>query len=310
MATARYPLTFITFFFDLIRRDPSRPGRLEKYEKSWLPILRLPYPLVIFCEEDYVQTFADLRGTDFPTTFYPTKFEDLPVFSHNEMIRHCRVVNPIRNGNSKKDTVDYTILILSKSYFIQQTLSKNPYFSSYFALIDIGIHHVATPTNWLPIVDKIVKSEKIRICCMRNTSRKEIENRVEFYSQIRGIVCGGFLTGPKERFDQFVFHHNQEFLTSLLSSVCPSDEQLYSTLIINYPHLFELYYGDYCDILSNFVELTFNPNIVLYNLTRTEAKSSEATHLCQAIEETLKRQPTFFSKEQRDTYQAERTRLL
>ena len=301
-------VTYITFFFDLYRRDPSRSelSTVNKYHDNWLNVLSLEQPLVIFCEPDYVDDFLRLRD-DRPTAIVKMSFEELPYYRYYHLFECGRKRNPVRNANPIKDTIDYTILILSKQWFISKVLDANPFSSTHFALVDIGITHVATLDDcdvwnvWNEITDKIQTLDRVRVCCMRYVSRLGIRSRKHHYSLIRGHVCAGLIAGPAQTLLNWSEAYVKEFLTVLKLEIAPSDEQILGVLVTDRPELFDVYYGDYSDILINFVEINGDAEILLFNLKKS-AEQDQRQKLIQTILETQKRRPDFLNFEQEERF--------
>lgn len=308
--TAQTTVTYITFFFDLYRRDQAktRLGSLEKYQKNWSHILSLDDPLVIFCESDYLEEFRKLRKTK-PTIYYPLKYEELTYYRYYYLLEAHRKKNPIKNAHPTKDTIDYTVLILSKQWFISEVLRKNPFSSTHFVLVDIGITHIAKPSPWPEITQKIQSLDRVRVCCMRYASKDEIRNRTLYYSAFRGCICAGIIAGPHSKLAEFCQSYVSEFFKVLSLSMAPSDEQLLGLLVTEQPNLFDVYYGDYCDILVNFVELRSNPAMIIFAL-RKAVDREHGLKIISVIGETSEKRPGFFNEVQQREYQLLKLRFV
>jgi hypothetical protein len=305
-----FKVTYVTIFFDLFDRDRSqgiqREQSIEKYQRNWDLVLKAEIPIIIFAEEKYRESILSCRGTT-PTVFIGTRFDEIPYVVYSDLIRLSRRQNPIRNSNTNKDTVNYTILMVSKIDFLSRAAQLNPFRSTHLAYIDLGIGHVARPPNWKELTDAIGQTDRVRLCCMRNTSANEIKNRFNFYSYLRGRICGGFITCPISLIGNFNRIYVEEIISSLALEIAPNDEQVLTTLVVKCPDLFNLYYGDYCDCVANYVRITGTAGILIFNLSKTTVKT-DGLRLIEVIDRTRIERPDFLSSSLE--VDSHRTRIL
>jgi hypothetical protein len=68
----------------------------------------------------------------------------------------------------------------------------------------------------------------------------------------RCSMCSGFFTGRADYMKRFCDEIEEKFLQYLELGVGHADEQLYSPVYFESPEIFEVYYGDYTEMVTNY----------------------------------------------------------
>lgn len=258
----RYPLTLVTALFNLSNKEPNSNRRsFDDYLESGKYTLSIDCPLIIYIEPEYVDYIIDKRksyGLENKTLVIPIKFDDLEFYREAEKIKMCRQINPIINANSVKDTYLYMIVIWSKFTLLKRTIENNPFDSSHISWIDFGITHVAKvhhvkQDNIFPLTySQCWLPNKIKMQMMMIWDTNIISNWRLYFSYIRGHICGGYFSGSMQNMLElckiFILTANE----CLNSGFGPSEEQILPIIIHKNAQLFDMYYGDYPDILNNY----------------------------------------------------------
>lgn len=244
----------VTAFFDLSKRDPSRPSK--DYLKLGEFILNLPNPIVMFTDLENIDSIIQARDEK-PTRIIRMKFEDLPTYVYYTKISNVTT----RNYTNSKNTVDYIILQWSKLWFIEHTITANYYNSSHYSWIDFGIAHVAIIENIEN--DKLLKQQfdKIKICQMRYLNLEFVYS--DYYLQnFLGAIAGGFISGPNDKLLLMckAFYTTAEYLLSI--NYCPLEDAIWGILTVLYPQLFDPYYSDYKHMLNNVMKFRGDEHII------------------------------------------------
>ena len=83
-------------------------------------------------------------------------------------------------------------------------------------------------------------------------------------------MCSGFFTGNKEYMYKVCDLIENKFLEYLDKGYGHADEQLYSPVYFENPTLFEVYYGDYLQMITNYKYIYDCPEPPIYNfITRS-----------------------------------------
>lgn len=213
-------------------------------------ILEIPCPMIIFTDQPSLLFLKEKRGK-YPTTFLLMKLEELPYSKYADIFRYCRINNPIFNSDPKRDTIESTIFRLSLQYFILRSVELNPYTSTHFAWVDIRMR--SNEIEWNKINQEIVKRDRISLCCKRITSHRELEDRVLFYAWFRERIYTGLITGPAGKLKEVSELFVTEFLRCLRDGIAPTEEQIFTWIVTKNPQLFNLYYGEYAEILTKYI---------------------------------------------------------
>jgi hypothetical protein len=119
--------------------------------------------------------------------------------------------------NLEKDTVDYMMIINSKSEFLNDTITKNPFNSTHFAWIDFSITHVfknnlETALNQLVSLSRRDLQEKMFVIpgCWNPLIKEKAQ---EILNDVHWRFCGGFFLGDKDSVLEFVDLYNKNFPT-------------------------------------------------------------------------------------------------
>lgn len=247
--------TIVTGFFNLSRfENNNRHNRGPKYymEKG-KELLRRDIQLVIFTEADYVKDIEQLRAQHLDKTKIITlNIANLPYFKYLEKIKENLEIHPIKNKCPIKDTPGYLVLQMNKLYFLSEVINTNPFGSSHFGWIDFGISHVAN-FNYVDSDDIFNKiPNKVSLLQLRNyeSALSDIDGYLSF---IRGISAAGFICGDSNHLTWFIQSCEKKYKEIINSGYAASEEMLFPLIFKGNEDKFRFYYGDYKDILSNFV---------------------------------------------------------
>jgi hypothetical protein len=72
-------------------------------------------------------------------------------------------------------------------------------------------------------------------------------------------MCSGFFTGNAEFMKAFCDGIEAKFLYALEAGYGHADEQLFSMVYFDQPEIFDVYYGDYREMVTNYVEPVDKP---------------------------------------------------
>lgn len=277
-------LTLVTAFFDLAKREQTSRRPATDYLKHGAYILSLPYPIVIFVDPEFVKSIREIRG-DKPMHIIVMPFETVPKFHLKDGIQAARKVYPVHNASAIKDTGNYILLTWTKFDFVERVIAENPFQSTHFAWIDFGLTHVAK----LDFADEAFLhiADPIKLLVNKWASTEELE-APDYYSLLRGYVAGGFMTGSLIFWQQFIQLFHEEITKLLAMQRAPSEEQIIPQIMQRNPNLFEVYYGDYDGILSNYYRQRLSMPITNYNLRMCLERGMwhRVNQICQRMEES------------------------
>jgi len=222
-------------------------------------ILKLPYNLIVFTDsidvEDYIR---EKRKEKLYILNVP--FEDTYYYKHLTTLVELQSKFNIINGNREHETPLYIILNNNKFYFMEKAIELNPFNSEHFIWIDFGINHVAKNpekiNEWFLFIP-----DKIKQLCI-NPYIENIDNKTMF-KYIYHHIAGGLFSGSKENLLKYcnLFKEKTEQIYS--DEWYQIDEAVITMIERDNPDLFDLYYGDYQGIISNYMSPIHNIDLIL-----------------------------------------------
>lgn len=262
--------TIITMIYDIRKLENNNIERNRKIE-SYLDfskqfILQLPYPIIFFIEEEnsdiyniIYNTRKDLKLLD-KTKFYFNSFQNTYFYKDLNILKNLQTQFYIMNGEKEHETPMYIILNNNKFDCIEKSIEINPFHSTHFLWMDIGINHVAE--NYDLIHDWIFNiPDKIKQLCI-NPYTENSSNK-EHFQFIYHNMAGGLFSGSKENlmiYSRLFKEKTEEIYNDNWYQI---DEAVMTIIQKENSDLFDLYYGDYKGIISNYISPIHNIDLIM-----------------------------------------------
>jgi hypothetical protein len=267
-------LALVTGFWDPRTLGRERhPRTTDEYLRLFAQLhARVPWPIVVWVDPPWVDAVRAIvaGGAPGPRRVVARAFEDLPHARRRQAFASLR---PFDNYDPRKDTLQFLIMMWSKSDLVVDAMDLDEFASPRWAWIDFGIAHVADlgGVDWRAIAT--LAPERVRLCTMRATAPAEIEDLAEFYRGNRGKIAGGFFTGGAEAMRGLRARFGRELEDMRAAGRLVSDEQILATLTARVPEAFERWYGDYAGILVNYTGIRRDVTTVLDALADCRQRS-------------------------------------
>jgi hypothetical protein len=131
-------------------------------------------------------------------------------------------------------------------------IKSNPFNSTHFAWINICIERMGY--NNLIHLDEClsVNRAKFSTVYIDYIPKSLVDNYTEYWKFGRCSMCSGFFTGSGEYMDKVCKLIISKFYHYLEAGYGHADEQLYSPVYFENPGLFEHFYGDYQEMITNY----------------------------------------------------------
>jgi len=264
--------TLVTAYYDLTKMsDASRDINarpIEHYLSTAYSTLNLEYDMVIYCEEETLPKLKAIRPERLHsrTKFITSKFDDFTIGEINfrtyrNIIIKNREVNPYQFDN--RNTPSYYLFCISRYIMLKKTMEENPFASEHFAWINICIERMGYK-NLIHLDETLTNlRDKFSTCYIDFVSESLVRNVPEYYRFGRCSMCSGFFTGNKEYFTKFCSKLLDKFVEFTDLGYGHADEQLFSAVYFDNPEIFEFYYGDYFQMITNYVHVYENPEITI-----------------------------------------------
>jgi hypothetical protein len=281
----------VTAYFDLTRMpdasDEIRARDRRHYFESARATLALDQPMVIYCEADSVQILKTLRPQHLhdKTKYIEINFEELPLTKYREAILENRKTHPTKDP---RNTASYYLLCMARYALIKRTITENPFGSTHFAWLNICIERMGYK-NVAHLEDVFLGTPRdgVSTAYIDYIPYKDTQNPAEYFKNGgRCSLCSGFFTGRADKFYSFCNLIEEQFKKYLDTGYGHADEQLFSPVYFENRELFELYYGDYFQMITNYRYVYENPDITR-NLVipKSAAAGDSATckHACEFL---------------------------
>lgn len=266
-----YP-TIVTMFYDVRKLENSNINdnrQKDKYlDLSKQFILKLPYPLIIFVDENKDGEDKELINIIYSerekyldkTEIIKINLEKTYFYKYINQIKDLQQKFIIHNGDLKHETPLYITLTNNKFFFMETAINKNPFNSSHFIWCDFGINHVARDCEkiheWILFVP-----DKIKQLCI-NPYLEDVKDK-DIFCNIYHHIAGGFFSGSSKNLLKYCELFKQK-VEQIYNEEWYQLEEAIMTIIQkeNYD-LFEPYYGDYQGIISNYLRPYHNIHLIL-----------------------------------------------
>ena len=253
--------TIITTFYDINNIKRGKNVYLELANKF---ILKLPYNLIIFTDDDevisYINTVRSKYNYSDNTYIYNLPFVDTYFYKYKETIEILQTKYTIINGHLDHETPLYIILNNNKFDFVDRSILLNPFNSTHFIWMDFGINHVARNTEkiheWILNIP-----DKIKQLCINPFI--ELGEYKHIFQYIYHHTAGGLFSGSANNMQKYSYLFKILIDKIYNEGWYQIDEAIMTIVQRENPELFDLYYGDYQGIISNYLEPINNIDLIM-----------------------------------------------
>jgi hypothetical protein len=253
-------------FYDRREKEKNqyKPSRdiNEYFEHAKKFILGLQYNLIVFTDCDKCIEFVNKERENMQdkTYIYKKRFEDTHYYKHLDKLHELQNKFHIINGVIEQETPIYIILNNNKFDFMESAISLNPFNSERFVWMDFGINHVALNSEkiheWINNIP-----EKIKQLCINPYIEKVAPKQM--FQYIYHHMAGGLFSGSSANLLKYCNLFKQKTEEIYNDDWYQIDEAVMTIVQRENPGIFELYYGDYQGIISNYTSPIHNMNLIL-----------------------------------------------
>jgi hypothetical protein len=272
--------TLVTAYFNLTK-TPDASIEINKrdenyYMSSSISTLSLNCNLVIYCDIKSLEEIKKVRPSwlEDKTNYVIQEFDDFK-FYNEDILSFKDYRNKINDNRNKipynfdnRNTASYYLFCMSRYIMLKNVITNNPFGSSHFGWINFCIERMGFK-NLIHLNEALsVNREKFSTCYIDYIPKKLIDNTHEYFKYGRCSLCSGFFTGNSEFMYKVCYLIEQKFLQYLKLGYGHADEQLYSPVYFENPELFDVYFGDYSQMITNYVYIYDAPEAPIYNFIR------------------------------------------
>lgn len=262
--------TMVTAYFNLTKCPDASKEIKERDQEYYLNhsygCLSLPYNMVIYCDTDSLPKIQQIRP-DYLSSKTKYIVCDLDDFSFKKNGKHLdktfKEYRDIIIENRKKNpylfdernTASYYLFCVSRYLMLKDVIDKNPFGSTHFSWINFCIERMGH-ANLLRLDHALsIKRNKFSTVCMEHIEEEVVKNTPVYFEWGRCCLCSGFFTGNYEYMYKVCELIENKFLEYLEQGYGHADEQLMCPVYYENPELFDLYYGEYSQMIANYVDI-------------------------------------------------------
>jgi len=273
--------TLVTAYFNLtIYADNTTSVRNKNFYMTHAhACMAFPYNLVVYCDQESLEQIKALRPTHLmeKTKFFVFDFDELKFVEHPGYenvpfsVYRDRILTNRKNKPYQFDprnNASYYLFCVARYLMIKHAITLNPFKSTHFAWINICIERMGFK-NLIHLDEALtVHRDKFSTCYIDYLPNYLVNNTHEYFRYGRCSMCSGFFTGNAEYMYRVCHEIESKFLEYLEQGYGHADEQLYSPVYFKYPNLFDQYYGDYLEMITNYNYIYVNPQSPLNHFIR------------------------------------------
>lgn len=264
--------TLVTAYFNLAKCPDASDeikARDQKYYMSHsYSTLSLPLNLVIYCDDESYELIKQIRPSYLvdKTKYIIINFDDLTLNDktfkeYRDIIINNRKMIPVHDP---RNTASYYLFCMSRYIMLKDVIKNNYFNSTHFAWINIcmqrmGINNIKKLPEALA-----VNRDKFSTIYIDYIPKSLIDNNEEYWQYGRCSMCSGFFTGNYFYMNKVCELILNKFLYYLKLGYGHADEQLYSPVYFENQDLFEHYYGDYQQMITNYQYVYDEPEKIIY----------------------------------------------
>jgi hypothetical protein len=267
---------------------------------NMVSLLETPCYLVIFTDNYMYEVIKNKRngfGLSHLTKYVVREFEELNVYKYVNIVKSNREkYHPTRD---ERTCAESHLICSSKFDFVLEIINTNPFNTSKFGWIDsnIGKNFSKVCINYknnmlLNVLNNATDKFHLQVLNVSNKKYIQPENYREYYSQYRWIVCGClFLTG-KEIGIKILNELNNVFIKTTNEGYGHGEEMFYLEILDKYYNDIEKSYGDYKDIINNFITINTSVDYIYFLIIRNYLSNNyhnECYDCCQKVLKSYER---------------------
>ena len=256
-------LTLVTAFWDLGRDSWGKFKRDKNYYlNNGRRTLSLNNQMIIFVSAEHVPFVAEVRKRHTASTLIiPMELEELPYYSLKDQIETIMTDPAFREGLVAPEVPEvkfakYDVVIWSKPYLVTQAIQRSTFAgSSHFGWIDFGLgghHHILKePLVGSRLLAGRKLNDRFRVMCRSLPQPIDLDIK-KFFKAHRNRLIAGFCTGSVATWLRFETLMDQQVKEALSQGVVDCEQSMYALIYLHHPELFDLYHGDWVDVLTKY----------------------------------------------------------
>ncbi len=266
--------TVVTAFFNIKRNDWNSYSRsVDEYFNNATNMLSINDYIIIFTEPEYEERVKEImKNRIYKLVIMDTS--QLYWYPYYNTIENIMNSPDFKNGLKNPICPEvckplYDIIMYSKTKLVKQAIEMNPFNSTHFVWLDFGVHqHMFRPDMKNKKLLPFGVYDKIRFLCRDIPTEKDL-NISQFFKSNENRFAGTMFTGSKNNLLLFDKYLEEDILEAFNKNVVDCDQSFFSNVYVKHSELFELYFGDWAQLITNYYECNENTEYIHYLLQKT-----------------------------------------
>ena len=272
MNMAGIPDCTLTTACYVLNQYHARARSGEETLESVETLLTVPCYLVIYCNAPLEQALLERRASlAHLTRIVVIEFEDLWCYSLLDTVRTNRATFwPTRDSRTSAET---HLITCNKADFVLQTIHSNPFGTTKFGWIDsnigpraLKISHDYQNHMLLRVLHQLTDKFHLQLMNVTDKKYKQAEFKREYYMEYRWIACGCLFATTKAIGMAILTRIKELIVQTTNMGYGHGEEMFYLEILDEFYDDIHRGYGDYRDLLHNFITPTQNFVYVYWNL--------------------------------------------
>jgi hypothetical protein len=228
--------------------------------------LESPCYLIIFCDDLTYSPIYNKRKTHnllHLTKIIKIEISDLWAYPFkSQIIKNREVFMGSRDLRANEDS---HIITCSKCDCMLQAMNWNPFNTSKFCWMDCFLRENAlkfcedyTVDKLLYVLNNITEKFHLQVLNVNDKKYKKEEFKKEYYESHRYVMCGSFFTCGVQSGKRICNRFKELFISTTNLGYGDGEEMLFLEILDEFKDDIVKSYGDYAEILNNFIEPTKN----------------------------------------------------
>lgn len=248
--------TVVTFFFDLTKLEDSKPNTrsIDFYLKNGKSTLMIDRPMVIFCDSIHKSKIMAIREEVCPNV--PTVYIEKCINEYDHYKLNWPLLDPNRPKEGSRVTRSYFLTVTFKFVALLIAAQRNDFLTSHYTWIDFGCSYVA-PTDFVISARELLDKPRpaISVCYIRHRTTDSLKDSSLYCSKGSCGVATGIMSVERNYVFKLYARFMRVFYEQLEKNIWHADEQILMYVFNRHPELFNVYYGDYRSLLTNYHDI-------------------------------------------------------
>ena len=289
--------TLVTAYFNLTKcKDASyeiKQRGSDYYMSHALSTLNLPYNLVIYCDPESIDLIKMHRPEHLSskTTYIIREFDDMEINGRKvsglrEVVIENRAKHPYLFDN--RNTASYYLFCMTRYAMMNEVIERNEFGSTHFCWINFCIERMGISNVYRLNESLALNRDRFSTCYIDYIPYELVKDTKEYFKFGRCSMCSGFFTGNGCYMSEVCQLIQDKFSEFLIQGYGHADEQLYSPVYFEHPELFEQYFGDYTEMITNYKQINENIIAPVQNFIRNSYEFGNYRMCAKACDFVLK----------------------